>query len=124
MTARILLVEDERLIGTMVRINLESEGFEVTWIEDGAQASEPMRSGEHDLVILDLMLPGRTGLDLLEEAREAGVKTPVLIVTAHAEVDLKVRGLELGADDYLTKPFDIAELVARVRALLRRISTP
>lgn len=120
MSQKILLVEDEKLIGTMVRINLEAEGYEVRWENDGLLATDPMLSGEHDLVILDLRLPGKAGIDLLEEARGAGVKTPVLIVTAHADVDLKVRGLTLGADDYLTKPFDVAELIARVRALLRR----
>jgi DNA-binding response OmpR family regulator len=120
MSARILLVEDERLIGTMVRINLEMEGFEVDWLEDGEEASGPVAQGAYDLVILDLMLPGRSGLDLISDARSSGVAAPILVLTAHGEVDLKVEGLERGADDYLLKPFDVAELVARVRALLRR----
>jgi DNA-binding response OmpR family regulator len=119
-SARILLVEDERLIGTMVRINLERAGYEVEWHEDGQEALDAVRGGTHDLMILDIMLPGLGGLELLSEARDAGLGTPVLILTAHAEVELKVRGLERGADDYLTKPFDVAELLARVRALLRR----
>ena len=120
MTARILLVEDERLIGTMVRINLEAEGFKVTWVEDGALATEPLGSGEHDLVILDLMLPDTDGLDVCRELRNREDYVPILMLTARSgEVD-RILGLELGADDYLTKPFSVRELVARVKAILRR----
>jgi len=120
MSERILLVEDEMLIGTMVRINLEMEGYEVDWIRDGQEASEVVASGSHDLLILDIRLPGRSGLDLVADARAAGVASPILVLTALAGVETKVRGLERGADDYLTKPFDVAELLARVKALLRR----
>lgn len=120
MSARILVVEDEGLIGTMVRINLEMAGYDVDWLQDGGEAAGPVTSGDYDLLVLDLMLPGRSGLDLISDARSAGLSMPILVLTAHAEVDLKVQGLERGADDYLTKPFDVAELVARIKALLRR----
>jgi DNA-binding response OmpR family regulator len=120
MSRRILLVEDERLIGTMVKINLEMEGYAVTWVEDGAGAAPLVAGGGFDLIVLDLMLPGRSGLDLISDARRSGVGTPILVLTAHADTDTKVDGLERGADDYLVKPFELAELLARVRALLRR----
>jgi len=120
MNARILLVEDEKLIGTMVRINLEAEGWDVTWVRDGDAAREHVTGGGYDVMLLDLELPGRGGLELVADSRQAGIETPVLILTAHGGVDLKVRSLGLGADDFLAKPFDVAELVARVGALLRR----
>ncbi len=120
MTASILLVEDEKLIGTMVRINLAGAGHEVTWVRDGDEARGLVEAGQYDLLIVDLMLPGRSGLDLVTDARRAGVTRPILILTASATVDAKLKGFESGADDYLTKPFDVAELLARVQALLRR----
>jgi DNA-binding response OmpR family regulator len=120
MNARILVVEDEELIGTLVRINLENAGCRVQLVEDGAAAVEPVTRGDYDLLLLDLRLPGRSGLDLVRDARRAGVDRPILILTARSAVDTKVQGLGLGADDYLTKPFDVAELIARVEALLRR----
>jgi DNA-binding response OmpR family regulator len=124
MSAKILVVEDERLIGTMVKINLENEGYEVDWISDGAEARGPATSGDHDLLVFDLLLPGRSGMDLVSDVRAAGLGVPIIILTAHSETDMKVQGLERGADDYLTKPFDVAELLARVKALIRRGSEP
>jgi DNA-binding response OmpR family regulator len=120
MSRRILVVEDEQLIGTMLRINLENGGYEVDWIADGAEARSPATSGDYDLLILDILLPGRSGMDLVSDVRAAGLGVPIIILTAHAETDMKVQGLERGADDYLTKPFDVAELLARVKALMRR----
>ena len=124
MSAKILVVEDERLIGTMVRINLENEGYEVDWIADGSEARGPATSGDYDLLVFDILLPGRSGMDLVSDVRAAGIGAPIIILTAHSEVDMKVQGLERGADDYLTKPFDMAELLARIKALIRRGSEP
>ena len=120
MSARILVVEDERLIGTMLRINLENEGYEVDLFSDGEQARGPAISGRYDLLVLDILLPGRSGMDLVSDVRAAGLGVPIIILTAHVETDMKVRGLDRGADDYVTKPFDVAELLARVKALIRR----
>lgn len=120
MGGRILLVEDEALVGTMVRMNLESEGHRVDWARDGVQGLEQGLNGRYDLVVLDVNLPQKDGLQLLKELRHAEVGTPVLMLTASADIDTKVRSLDIGADDYLTKPFEVEELLARVRALMRR----
>ncbi|MAE29347.1 MAG: response regulator transcription factor [Planctomycetota bacterium] len=119
---RILLVEDEELVGTMVRMNLESEGHEVVWLRDAEAAWQTLASsaGRFDLVLLDIALPGMSGLDLLEKLRAAELGTPVLMLTARSDVSTKVAALDHGADDYLTKPFDVPELVARVKAMIRR----
>jgi DNA-binding response OmpR family regulator len=118
---RILVVEDERKVASFIRQGLEEEGHAVEVAGDGATALDLLLvSPAYDLVVLDVMLPKRDGLDVLKTLRARGVKTPVLILTARDAVADKVAGLDLGADDYLTKPFAFEELLARVRALLRR----
>jgi two-component system response regulator RegX3 len=117
--SRVLIVEDESSLADSIRYALEREGFECTIVGDGAKAVEWVRSWRPDLVLLDLMLPGMPGTDVCREIRKIG-RIPVVMVTAKdAEAD-KVLGLELGADDYITKPFSMRELIARVRAVLRR----
>ncbi len=115
----ILLVEDEVELGRLVLRELESAGFDVRWAQDGLAAMELSAAEPADLVILDWMLPGVDGLEVLRRLRQAS-PVPVLMLTARAEEVDRVIGLELGADDYLTKPFSMRELIARVRAMLRR----
>jgi len=117
---RILLVEDEKRIADFVHRGLESAGYGVDVAEDGAAALDKLHGFDYDLMILDLMLPDMDGLKVLEKARNRKVSPPVLILSARGGVDDRVRGLELGADDYMVKPFAFVELLARVRALLRR----
>jgi DNA-binding response OmpR family regulator len=118
---RILVVEDERKVASFIRQGLAEEGHVVEVAGDGAVALElVLGSPAYDLVVLDVMLPKRDGLDVLKTLRARGVRTAVLILTARDAVADKVAGLDLGADDYLTKPFAFEELLARVRALLRR----
>lgn len=117
---RLLLVEDDRQIGSVLRRGLESARFQVEWVTDGATGLELARSGSYDLILLDLMLPGLDGWSICRELREARCTTPILMLTARDSVEDRIRGYELGADDYLPKPFNFAELVARVHALLRR----
>jgi DNA-binding response OmpR family regulator len=117
---RILLVEDDSSIVIGLRMNLEREGYEVELAEDGDTALERVREGEFDLVLLDVMLPKRNGYEVLDALRKEGNLTPVVMLSARsAEMD-KVMGLDLGADDYIPKPFSVAEMLARVRAGLRR----
>ncbi len=120
--ARILIVEDEEHLALGLRFNLEAEGHEVEIEGDGALAARRLEDPERrfDLVILDLMLPGMSGFEVARRARAAGEYVPILILTAKGDVQDLVRGLEEGADDYLTKPFRLDELLARVRGLLRR----
>ena len=117
---RILVVEDERKVASFLARGLEAEHYTVDVVHDGDTGLARALSEPYDLVILDLMLPGRDGLAVLRELRREGRTSPVLLLTARSATEDKVAGLDLGADDYLTKPFDFAELVARVRALLRR----
>jgi two-component system alkaline phosphatase synthesis response regulator PhoP len=117
---RILVVEDEPALALTLSDRLRSEGHEVAVENDGDAAFEAARVGSFDLVMLDLALPGRSGLDVCRDLRREGVDTPILMLTARAELTDKVVGLKLGADDYLTKPFEMMELLARVEALLRR----
>ena len=117
---RILLVEDDRMIGEGVARGLKSAGASVDWVRDGLQAGDALREGGYAIVLLDLGLPGADGLEVLRLARAQGVETPVLVITARDGVDDCVRGLDLGADDYLVKPFELRELQARMRALIRR----
>jgi two-component system alkaline phosphatase synthesis response regulator PhoP len=116
----ILLVEDDDLTAAMVQVNLEHEGFALQHCQTGLEGLEAMRAASFDLFIFDMMLPGCGGVDLVREARNKGLGTPIMMLTARAETKLKVEALEAGADDYLTKPFDVSELVARSRALIRR----
>ena len=118
--ARILLVEDEPVIAAGVRDDLELEGYSVELATDGATASTKGLQGQYDLILLDVMLPGKDGLTVCRELRAAGVSTPVVMLTARGQEVDKVLGLELGADDYITKPFSRRELQARVKAALRR----
>jgi DNA-binding response OmpR family regulator len=118
---RIFVAEDERKVASFIRQGLEEEGYTVEVAADGAAALDHLTGGSsYDLIILDIMLPKRDGLAVLKAARADGVRTPVLLLTARDAVSDKVTGLDLGADDYLTKPFAFDEFLARVRALLRR----
>src|ERR1700736_5753749 len=116
----LLLVEDDKALGEVVRRGLESYGYQVTWETNGDAAYDTAATGAFDSMILDLMLPGLDGLTLLRALREAGVRTPVLCLTARGSVNDRITGLDAGADDYLVKPFAFEELLARLRALLRR----
>jgi two-component system, OmpR family, response regulator len=116
----LLLVEDDKALGEVIRRGLVSYGYQVSWETDGAAAYDTAATGAFDSVILDLMLPGLDGLSVLRALREAGVRTPVLCLTARGSVNDRVTGLDAGADDYLVKPFAFVELLARLRALLRR----
>lgn len=118
--ARILVIEDEPAMQIGLRDNLEIDGYEVTVVGDGRQGLETLLDQTWDLAILDVMLPKKSGFDVLREARGKGVRTPVIMLTAKGEEVDKVLGLELGADDYMTKPFSLRELLARVKAVLRR----
>ena len=117
---RLLLVEDDGTLATTLQRALREEGYAVDWLSDGEIADEILATQEYDLVILDVSLPGLDGLGVLKHLRERGSKTPVLVLTARDRLDDRVTGLDLGADDYMTKPFELAELEARVRALIRR----
>jgi len=117
---RILVVEDEKKVASFIKKGLQQEGYAADTVHDGADAIQNAAAFDYDLVILDLMLPKRPGLEVLREIRLKKPKLPVLILTAKGAVEDKVAGLDAGADDYLIKPFAFAELSARVRALLRR----
>jgi heavy metal response regulator len=117
---KILVVEDENRIADFVQRGLESAGYEVAHAPDGQTALNLLHQSDFDLMVLDLMLPDMDGLTILEKARNRKVSPPVLILSARGGVDDRVKGLELGADDYLVKPFAFVELLARVRALMRR----
>ncbi|PUU88964.1 MULTISPECIES: response regulator transcription factor [Halanaerobium] len=117
---RILVVEDEKDLSDVIKKGLEEEGFVVDTVSDGQQAVNFAWDYEYDIIILDLMLPVKNGMEALKEIREYGINTAILILTAKDMVEDKIKGLNSGADDYLTKPFAFGELVARVRALLRR----
>lgn len=119
---RILLVEDEKKVANFIKQGLEEEGYAVDWAADGQEGLLLGLDGVHDLIILDLNLPVKDGLQVLRELRQAKVKAPVLLLTIRAMIEDKVLGLDAGADDYLTKPFSFQELLARARALLRRRS--
>ena len=117
---RILLVEDEVHLAEGIRENLEAEGYDATLAADGPSGLERIRGDGWDLVILDVMLPGMDGFTVCETAREEGHDVPVLFLTARTSVDDRIRGLEAGGDDYLSKPFHLKELLLRVHAILRR----
>ena len=117
---RILIVEDEPAISFGLELDLKTDGYDVEIVEDGQSASRRGSEGAFDLIVLDVMLPKKDGFEVCRELRRAGIKTPVLMLTAKSQEAEKVMGLDLGADDYLTKPFSPNELRARIRALLRR----
>tara|TARA_R110000868_G_scaffold5065_6_gene31228 strand:+ start:11108 stop:11770 length:663 start_codon:yes stop_codon:yes gene_type:complete len=117
---RILLVEDDPMIGEAVVTALKDAAYAVDWVRDGVSATHTLALGTHEAVLLDLGLPGQDGLEVLRRLRAAGNSLPVIIVTARDGVEDRIRGLDLGADDYLVKPFDIQELLARLRVVMRR----
>ena len=123
MARRILAVEDDRNISDLIRMYLEKEGFEVTAAFDGGTAVEKFRELQPDLVLLDIMLPVMDGWAVCQKIREMS-KTPIIMLTAKSEVFDKVTGLEMGADDYIVKPFEMKELIARINAVLRRSEIP
>ncbi len=115
---KILIVDDEKPICDLIDLNLSASGYQCTAVQDGMRAIEMIERDAYDLVLLDIMLPGADGYDVMEYIRPLGI--PVIFITAKHEVRDRVRGLRLGADDYLVKPFDVVELMARVEAVLRR----
>jgi DNA-binding response OmpR family regulator len=115
-----LLVEDDAMIADGIIAGLKTAGMSVDWVRDGIQAEAALRDGGYAIALLDLGLPGADGLEVLKLARSKGVETPVCVITARDGVDDRVSGLDLGADDYLVKPFELRELLARMRALIRR----
>ena len=117
---KILLAEDEKRMNRAVCEILRQEKYEVTSVETGKDALDEIEGGTYDLIVLDVMMPAMNGFEVAAKARKAGIRTPILMLTAKSELDDKVEGLDSGADDYLTKPFMTKELLARIRALLRR----
>lgn len=117
---KILVVEDESTLSRLLSYNLTQDGYEAEVIDNGTEALQACTDQAFDLIILDVMLPGMSGFEVLEKLRKRGVKTPVIILTARNGEEEIVQGLKLGADDYVTKPFGVAELLARVSAVLRR----
>ena len=116
----ILIVEDDPVIGKAVQKGLSEAGHACTWVTEGNAGLDAAQGQKHDVVILDLLIPGESGLMILEKIRSRGIKTPVLVLTALGSIDDRVTGLNMGADDYLVKPFAMPELMARVEALSRR----
>lgn len=119
---RLLLVEDDKMIGESVLDLLRAEGYAVDWVEDGKSADGALLTVSYDLVLLDLGLPKMNGLDVLRSLRARSNRIPVLIATARDSIEQRIAGLDAGADDYVLKPYDLNELLARIRALLRRAS--
>jgi two-component system OmpR family response regulator len=117
---RILLVEDDAMIGEAVAVALRDAAYAVDWVKDGRTANDVLEHGEHQAVLLDLGLPERDGLAVLQRLRRTGNKIPVIVITARDGVQERILGLDVGADDYLVKPFDVNELLARLRAVVRR----
>lgn len=117
---RLLLVEDDPLLGDGLRAGLALEGYTVDWLRDGNSAEAALQSGHYELMVLDLGLPGRSGMEILKGLRRRGSDLPVLILTARDAVEDRILGLDSGADDYMLKPFDLDEVAARLRALRRR----
>jgi len=120
MVMRVLVIEDEQKMADLIKRGLEEEGMKIQIAADGESGLTLARRGDFELIVLDLGLPGRNGLEIARELRSDGIKTPILILTAQDSTEMKVKGLDTGADDYLTKPFAFAELLARLRALHRR----
>jgi len=120
---KILIVEDEISLQQGLKDNLEFEGYSVNTASEGGQGLEMILTGDYNLILLDVMLPGKSGFDICKESRKRGIQTPIILLTSKSEELDKVRGLELGADDYITKPFSLRELLARIKAILRRMNT-
>ena len=120
---RVLVVEDQRKTASFVKKALQAEGFAVDAVHTGDEGLTAAQSTPYDVIILDIMLPGRDGLSIVRQLRESRIATPVLLLSARGGVEERIEGLNAGADDYLPKPFELGELVARVKALLRRTNT-
>ena len=119
---RVLVVEDDALLGDAIQVGMRQAGFAVDWVQDGVAAEHALDLETYSVVVLDLGLPRRSGLEVLNRLRRRGKAIPVLILTARDTVEDRIQGLDTGADDYLVKPFDMGELAARLRALVRRAS--
>jgi DNA-binding response OmpR family regulator len=119
---RVLVIEDDALLGDAIQAGLKQAGYAVDWMKDGVSADQALSTEPYAAVVLDLGLPRMSGLEVLRRLRSRNMPTPVLILTAMDTVDDRIKGLDAGADDYLTKPFDMGELAARLRALVRRAS--
>jgi DNA-binding response OmpR family regulator len=117
---RILVVEDEKRLAEFIKNSLVEQKYSVDMIHDGNEAEFLAKTNDYDLIILDILLPGKTGWQVCETIRDSGINTPIIMLTALSDVSNRIRGLDQGADDYLTKPFVVSELIARVNALLRR----
>ena len=117
---RILIIEDDPMIGRNLALALKEAGLIADWVQDGVQGLDAAKTGHYAVVLLDLGLPRKSGTDVLKSMRDRGIDTPLLIITARDGIDDRVEGLDLGADDYLVKPFSFKELLARIRAILRR----
>jgi len=119
---RVLLIEDDPMIGKSLKQALQNESMTVDWTRSGVEGEEALSTNDYAAVLLDLNLPDRNGIDVLRSTRLGGNKAPILVITARDDIDDRIAGLDLGADDYIVKPFDTRELVARMRAVLRRRS--
>lgn len=119
---RLLLVEDDELLGDGLCVGLTQNGYTVDWLKDGASADQALQTEEFEVIVLDLGLPKLSGIEVLQNFRNRGHTTPVIILTARESIEDRIKGLDSGADDYLTKPFDLDELCARLRALQRRFN--
>lgn len=119
---RVLLIEDDLMIGKSLKQALQNESMVVDWTRSGLEGEEALSINDYSAVLLDLNLPDKSGVDVLRATRQAGNKAPILVITARDDIDDRIAGLDLGADDYMVKPFDMRELVARMRAVLRRRS--
>lgn len=122
MADRVLVIEDDALVGDLVSLNLSHAGFEVEVATDYSSGLAKLLKAQFEVALVDVMLPGGDGFNLTRRARESGVRAPIVMLTSRSDVASRVRGLDCGADDYLPKPFDVQELLARVRAVLRRSS--
>jgi len=119
----LLIIEDDPIIGKTLKQGFTEAGYQPTWVRDGVKGEESALAQQADVIILDLMLPGKPGLEVLSELRKRGIRTPVLLLTALGTVDERVAGLQAGADDYVVKPFAFVELLARVEAVTRRVTS-
>lgn len=117
---RVLLIEDDKILGDGLRAGLTMEGYAVDWLSNGAEAGHALQNQTYELVVLDLNLPGKPGMEILKDMRKRKIQTPVLILTARDTVPDRIKGLDSGADDFVVKPFDLEEICARLRALHRR----